>query len=250
VIVLLYWLLVITEGTYLGTSVVVLLYDWTARRYDRIKDLQYVNEMAFVALPIAASLYEVSTPRLLDVATGTGRVPLALLHGMTRDITLVGADRSRGMLNEARAATSDAWQNEVTWICADAVSLPFDEGSFDAVSCFEALEFVVDPRRALCEMIRVVKPGGVLWLSNRVGWETGFFPGRLAGRGRLEAILKELGLLDVETRRWQVHYDLVSGRRPINKTHERPSSGRRSSCRVERVNNAATFPEPGRPDAC
>jgi ubiquinone/menaquinone biosynthesis C-methylase UbiE len=211
---LLYWLLIITEGTYLGTSVVVLLYDWTAGRYDRIKDLQYINELAFVALPIATSLYEVPKPRLLDVATGTGRVPLALLRGMTREITLVGADRSRGMLDEARTATEDTRDGEVIWVCADAMSLPFEDGSFDAVSCLEALEFVTDPRRALCEMIRVVKPGGVLWLSNRVGWEAHLFPGRLARRGRLEAALNELGLLDVETRRWQVHYDLVSARRP------------------------------------
>ncbi len=211
---LLYWLLIITEGTYLGTSAVVLLYDWTAGRYDRIKDLKYVNELAFVALPIAGSLYKVPNPRLLDVATGTGRVPLALLRSMTQEINLVGADRSRGMLDEARMATDDHREDEVTWICADAMSLPFGDSSFDAVSCLESLEFVVDPRRALREMIRVVKPGGVLWLSNRVGWEARFFPWRLAGRGRLEAVLKELGLLDVETRRWQVHYDLVSARRP------------------------------------
>jgi ubiquinone/menaquinone biosynthesis C-methylase UbiE len=211
---LLYWLLIITEGTYLGTSVVILLYDWTAGRYDRIKDLQYINEMAFVALPIATSLYEVPAPRLLDVATGTGRVPLALLRGMTREMTLVGADRSRGMLDEARTATDAHGDDGVTWICADAMSLPFEEASFDAVSCLEALEFIVDPKRALCEMIRLVKPGGVLWLSNRVGWEARLFLGRLAGRGRLEAALSELGLLDIETRRWQVHYDLVSARRP------------------------------------
>lgn len=220
---LLYWLVIITEGTYLGTSVVILLYDWTAGRYDRIKDLQYVNEMAFVALPIAASLYGVPKPRLLDVATGTGRVPLALLRGMTREIALVGADRSRGMLDEARTATDGDGDDEVTWICADATSLPFEDGSFDAVSCLEAIEFIVDPRRALGEMIRVVRPGGVLWLSNRVGWEARLFLGRLAGRGRLEAMLSELGLLDVETRRWQVHYDLISARRPAE-CYERPSS--------------------------
>ncbi|MBC7237251.1 MAG: methyltransferase domain-containing protein [Chloroflexi bacterium] len=209
-----YWLLVITEGTYLGTSAVILMYDWAARRYDKIKDLRYINEVYYVGLPICSSLHGMGAPRILDVATGTGRVPLAIRRAGNDGAYIIGVDRSRQMLAEAQAAAAE-FRGRIAWLRADAVALPFDNAVFDAVTCLEALEFVVAPDRALREMVRVLKPGGVLWLSNRVGWEARLFPGRLAGRGRLEVRLREMGLRDIDTKRWQIHYDLVHARKPI-----------------------------------
>ena len=52
----LYWLLITTEGTYLGSRVVTLLYDWTAGRYDAIKNLHFVNEARYLGLPVAEAL--------------------------------------------------------------------------------------------------------------------------------------------------------------------------------------------------
>jgi len=84
---------------------------------------------------------------------------------------------------------------------------------FDCVTCLEALEFMRDPGGAIREMARVLRPGGVLLVSNRVGRDAWFFPGRLCGRGRLEWCLRELGLGEVTTERWQVHYDLIWARK-------------------------------------
>jgi hypothetical protein len=53
-----------------------------------------------------------------------------------------------------------------------------------------------------------------LLLSNRVGAEAPFFPGRMAGRGKLEQTLQGAGLIDIRTQRWQVHYDLVWAHKP------------------------------------
>lgn len=214
VIALLYWLLIVTEGTYLGPRVVTLLYDWTASRYDRIKELQFVHELQRLGIPLAEALGASPSPRVLDVATGTGRLPLALLHQVDLNGHVVGLDRSAPMLAQARAAT--AGYERLALMRADADALPFREGGFDAVACLEALEFMWDPAAVIREMARVLRPGGVLLVSNRVGLDARFFPGRLCGRGKLERFLKQNGFEAVETERWQVHYDLIWARKALD----------------------------------
>ena len=209
---LLYWLLVATEGTYLGGRVVTLLYDATATRYDRIKDLHYVNEARYLGLPLARVLGNSETPRVLDVAAGTGRVPLALLQTWEFEGLIIGLDRSYRMLKGARSALAN-WDGTVALVRGDAGALSFGENAFDCVTCLEALEFMWNPAETVREMVRVLRPGGVLLLSNRVGADAWLFPSRLCGRGRLERHLAELGLKDVETQRWQVHYDLIWARK-------------------------------------
>jgi SAM-dependent methyltransferase len=222
---LLYWLLVITEGTYLGPRVVTLLYDWTAPRYDRIKELQFIYEMERLGLPLAEALRDRPSPRVLDVATGTGRLPLALLRAGDSDSRVVGIDRSAPMLAQARDATAE--YEGITLMQADAGALPFADDTFDAVTCLEALEFMWSPAHVLREMERVLKPGGVLLVSNRVGLDACFFPGRLCGRGRMERFLDQNGLAAVESERWQVHYDLIWARKALSDAPARPSDNER-----------------------
>lgn len=210
---LLYWLFVATEGTYLGAGVVTLLYDATASRYDKIKDLSYIAEARYLGLPLAEVLGDVQSPRVLDVAAGTGRVPLALLRAGEMEGSIVAVDRSPRMLRRARAALRDC-DGTVALVQGDAGALSFGDNSFDCVTCLEALEFMPRPGETVREMVRVLKSRGVLLLSNRVGIDAWFFPGRLCGRGRLERSLGELGLERIETQRWQVHYDLIWARKP------------------------------------
>jgi len=207
VIALLYWLLVITEGTYLGPRIVTLLYDWTAPRYDRIKDLQFVYEMQRLGIPLAEALRAKPMPRVLDVATGTGRLPIALLSQPDFVGQVVGLDRSGPMLARAQEATNG--HDRLALLRADASALPFAGPSFDAVTCLEALEFMWDPAAVIREMGRVLRPGGVLLVSNRVGLDARLLPARLCGRGRMERFLRQAGFGAIETDRWQVHYDLI-----------------------------------------
>jgi ubiquinone/menaquinone biosynthesis C-methylase UbiE len=210
--VLLYWLLITTEGTYLGAGVVTLLYDWTAKGYDRLKDVQFFYEVRFLGLPLREALAHVPAPRLLDVATGTGRLARALLRGTDYPGTVVGVDRSRPMMGATPPCSVEEGAR-VAFLQSDARALPFAAETFDGVACLEALEFMPRAEAALREMMRVLKPGGVLLLSNRLAPDALFFPGRLCRRGHLERRLAALGLIEVRAGRWQAHYDLVWARK-------------------------------------
>ncbi len=224
---LLHWLFVTTEGTYLGSRVVILLYDWTAARYDAIKNLHFVNEARYLGIPLVEALAMVDCPWVLDVATGTGRMPLALLREADFRGMVVGIDRSMPMLAKGRTPLQEYGQR-VALSRQDAASLAFADQSFDAVTCLEAMEFMIHPLTVLAEMVRVLKPGGLALISNRVGPEARFFPGRMSNRGRLEEALSRMGMIDIVTERWQVHYDLVWARKPASGTPLEPASANTS----------------------
>ncbi len=93
---------------------------------------------------------------VLDVATGTGAVALELLR--QKRCTVVGLDPSPEMLAEARRRLPP----EVRLVEGDAESLPVPDGAFDAVTFAYPLRYVADPGAALCELARVIRPGGTL----------------------------------------------------------------------------------------
>jgi SAM-dependent methyltransferase len=208
-----YWLVVLSEGVYLGNRAVIALYDWGASSYDRIKNVRPEDDALHLAGPLLSTLTKVTSPLILDVATGTGRLPLALLRQWDFRGRVVGLDRSRRMLAIARRRTY-AQRERVGWLYDDAMALPFPDGLFRAVTCIEAVEFLPHPREALREMVRALAPGGRLMVSNRVGTDAFFLPGRACQPGLLEERLRTLGLIHVRTRRWQVHYDLVEAEKP------------------------------------
>jgi SAM-dependent methyltransferase len=207
---ILYWQLIIAEGTYLGPRIVALMYNWSARIYERIKRFSPSEEQWFLGLPLARSLELVPAPLVLDVATGTGRLPRALLRQPPFEGRVIGLDLSRRMLREAVRRTAQ-FGDRLTFIWQDASQLPFEDDTFDAVTCIEAMEFVPDPHQVLEELVRVLRPGGVLLVTNRVGPDAQFLPGRAFPPNRFEEMLGELPLEQVKTKSWQVDYNLIWG---------------------------------------
>jgi SAM-dependent methyltransferase len=145
------------------------------------------------------------------VATGTGRLPLALLRERFRG-QIVGLDLSPGMLHQARRKLR-SYGDRVCLVRQDASRLPFEDNTFDAVTCMESLEFMPQPPEALAEMVRVLAPGGVLLLTNRVGYEARFLPRRAIPRPLFQRILDNHPLSQFEVRPWQVNYDLAVARK-------------------------------------
>ncbi|MEA3338063.1 MAG: methyltransferase domain-containing protein [Chloroflexota bacterium] len=213
-----YWLLVLTEGTFLGSRVVLALYDLYSVRYDRIKQFDSYDEYAFLARPLVTWFDETgcqseSGPLVLDVATGTGRYPIAVLRSMGAKGRVVGLDGSSGMLRQARKKLNDLGLVDVVLLKHDASQLPFASAAFEVVACLEALEFMPDPQRVIVELMRVLSPGGLLVVSNRIGRDTALMPGKAWSRSEFSGILTGQGASRVARQAWQVNYDLYLARK-------------------------------------
>ena len=205
----LYWLVVLTEGVYLGRRTVIWLYDYYAGRYDNIKQYDPETDTYFLALPLLQRLAGVRAPLVLDVATGTGRLPLALLELPLFQGRIVALDLSRKMLAVAAEKLAPHGKR-VALMHQRAESLPFPNDTFDAVCCLEALEFMMDPRAVLHELARVLRPGGLLVLTNRQGRDAKLMPGQTFAHEELERLLRdEVGMAAVEVDPWQVDYRIV-----------------------------------------
>jgi SAM-dependent methyltransferase len=213
-----YWLFVITEGMYLGQRIVTWLYDASAVRYDDIKQYDPDMEAVFLGRPLSTALKSVPAPLVLDVGTGTGRLPGALLEQPSFRGQVIGVDASQRMLRGA-AARLDGQDHRSTLIWRDARHLPFSDGVFDAVTCLEMLEFTPSPRAQLAEAVRVLRPGGVLVTTRRRGWQARLMPGKYYSPDAFRALLSGLGVRHVELQAWQMDYDLVWG----VKAHRQPS---------------------------
>ena len=98
---------------------------------------------------------------VLDVACGTGDLTFAFARANPRAIT--GLDFTEPMLEVARVK-SVRWRRGIkpTFVQGDAMSLPFENNSFDAVSIAFGIRNVADPAQALREFHRVLRPGGRL----------------------------------------------------------------------------------------
>ncbi len=106
---------------------------------------------------------------IVDVGCGPGFYVLELLEQVGPGGRVVGVDASPSML--AVAARRCAAHDNASFVQADATSLPFDDGAFDAAVTVQVLEYVNEVGAALAELHRVLRPGGraVAWA---VDWAT------------------------------------------------------------------------------
>lgn len=209
---ILYYLLITTEGVFLGQRVVTWLYDVYASRYDRIKGFTPEYEQLFIALPLLETI-GTTDPLILDVATGTGRVPSALCSHPDFEGLVIGLDHSARMLSVAAENIED--DARVVLMRGDGLHLPFPDSTFEAVVCLEALEFMPDSRTALREMVRVLKPDSPLMITRRRGMGARWMIRRVPSQRQLSAFLeKDLGLVSVQVQAWQVDYEQVWAFKP------------------------------------
>ncbi len=131
---------------------VAAMFDDVAARYDRTNALISLGQDALWRRAVTAAVNPVAGERVLDLAAGTGAssVPLA-----RSGAEVVAADFSEGMLAVGRVR-----HPELEFVTADAMALPFDDESFDAVTISFGLRNVERPQVALAELLRVTKPGG------------------------------------------------------------------------------------------
>jgi SAM-dependent methyltransferase len=208
---LLYWQVVLAEGAYLGPRAVRLVYALGARHYDAVRAPATAAADAALFPLLQALLAANGRPRVLDVATGTGRVPLLLASDPAFAGLVAALDLTPEMLREARRKEeSAAAPPRALWHLAEAGNLPWPAAVFDLVTCLEALEYFPRPRRALAELARVLRPGGALLLSKVPDRWARLLPGRALTGAALAGELARLGLAGARIFPWQPdHYELV-----------------------------------------
>ena len=100
--------------------------------------------------------------RVLDVASGTAAVAIELARGIPAR-TVTGVDQSTEMLEAGRARVAQAGlESQIELHEGRAESLPFGESEFDALTFTYLLRYVDDARATMEELVRVVRPGGVV----------------------------------------------------------------------------------------
>jgi demethylmenaquinone methyltransferase/2-methoxy-6-polyprenyl-1,4-benzoquinol methylase len=98
----------------------------------------------------------------LDVCCGTGDFTLALARRVGPEGVVVGCDFSQPMLELAERKAARRGIRQVEFELADALALPYEDGSFDAATVGFGVRNLADVERGLAELIRVLRPGGRL----------------------------------------------------------------------------------------
>ena len=97
---------------------------------------------------------------LLDVAGGTGDISFRFLK-RARNAHATVLDLTEPMLAEGRKRAATAGiSGQLDWIMGDAMALPFEDQTFDVYTISFGIRNVTNPKKALAEAYRVLKPGG------------------------------------------------------------------------------------------
>jgi len=146
--------------------------------------------------------------RILDVGCGTGLL-LEQLGRTHPEAELVGLDLTPRMLGIAQHRLA----GRAALVAADAATLPFRDAHFDTVVSSSVLHYLPDPRRALGEWRRVLRPGGRLIVTDwcrdfrtiqaldRVLRRTDRAHGRSLNTSELRILLAETGFADAQVAR-------------------------------------------------
>jgi demethylmenaquinone methyltransferase/2-methoxy-6-polyprenyl-1,4-benzoquinol methylase len=99
---------------------------------------------------------------IMDIATGTGDLVIKMAH-KTKASRLVGLDISTGMLEIGKLKVEDEQlKDRVEMVVGDSENLQFDNDTFDAITVSYGVRNFEDLERGLAEILRVLKPGGIL----------------------------------------------------------------------------------------
>jgi ubiquinone/menaquinone biosynthesis C-methylase UbiE len=162
--------------------------DQFERRYEQFERNPYFDSFTYSRLKLEQVLTRhldglPGGARLLDVGCGTGD----LLRRLGGRFACAGCDPAEEMLAHARTANPTADLR-----VASAESLPYDDDSFDVALCIEVVRYLPDPRPALLELARVLRPGGLALVTFAPLATTSLYPlvNAVASRVRLPGLTK------------------------------------------------------------
>ena len=135
------------------------LFEALPTHYDRMAEVLSLGQNGKWRRDLVRHIAHLQPSRILDVATGTAGVAIALAHAT--EARIVGVDISEPMLERGRKRVYDAGLDQrIRLQRARAENLPFEDASFDAVTFTYLLRYVADPAATLVELARVLRPHG------------------------------------------------------------------------------------------
>jgi demethylmenaquinone methyltransferase/2-methoxy-6-polyprenyl-1,4-benzoquinol methylase len=143
-----------------GNRVAARLFAGLPDRYDRLAEWLSFGQNGRWRAALVEAVAGGRPGRVLDVATGTAGVALALRARTGAGI--VGIDLSDAMVRCGRANVRRAGVSGITFALARGEQVPFPDATFDALSFTYLLRYVDDPAATVAELARVVRPGGVV----------------------------------------------------------------------------------------
>jgi demethylmenaquinone methyltransferase/2-methoxy-6-polyprenyl-1,4-benzoquinol methylase len=147
------------ESSETKKSQVEQMFDNIAPRYDFLNHLLSAGIDKVWRWRAINLLKGLNQPLILDVATGTGDLALALHKRLNAKVT--GLDLSEEMLKVAhQKVIRKSLSNQIKLVHGDSENLPFDNDTFDAVTVAFGVRNFENLNKGLSEMTRVLKPGG------------------------------------------------------------------------------------------
>jgi len=166
----------------------------------------YVDSICHTDPQVLGWLVELAQPqpswRMLDVATGAGHTAFAFAPYVSE---IIGIDLTPRMLAEAGKLAVRQGVTNVRFVEADIHELPFDDETFDdeqfdLVTCRRAAHHFSDIQEALAEMVRMLKPQGLLLIDDRCVPEDDFVDSVM---NRLDWLHDESHVREYRPSQWQ-----------------------------------------------
>ena len=215
--------------------------DWTDERHRRIIE----EQRKFIWTPeqlerLVAWIGFEAGWTMLDVGCGYGYLGRTYAPYISPGGRVVCVDREIPLLEEARRRAAEQSNGcGFDFACGDAYAVPLADGAVDVAFCQTLLMHLAEPERCLAEMVRVVRPGGVVVCNEpdnspgsytyvstyelefedvleeaREGW-TSYFGRKARGLGdaavgpRIPEMMHRLGLVDIDGRQNEKVFFLV-----------------------------------------
>ena len=146
------------------------LFDSISSRYDRFNHTASMGIDRIWRRQTVKSLPKCEL--VLDVAAGTADLCIETIR-QGKSQKVVGVDISEGMLEVGREKVRrKGFSDKVELLVADCAHLPFDENTFDAVTCGYGVRNFAELDQSLAEIFRVLKPGGEFVILELSGYKS------------------------------------------------------------------------------
>jgi len=135
------------------------MFDNISGKYDLLNRILSMGIDVSWRKKVVKSVKKEKPKSILDIATGTG--DLAIAMAKATDAKITGFDLSAGMLEVGKVKVKDEnLQDQIEMIQGDAENMPFEDNSFDAITVSFGVRNFENLEKGLNEIYRVLKPGG------------------------------------------------------------------------------------------